>query len=355
MFGFGFVWWILRWSFATLFFIGVMALAGFYVFNEALAGGEYVTVPDLVLKPYLDARDILARSNLEMGSPEDVFTDKFPDNYVIHQRPAAGKVVRAGRKVYPSVSRMDSETTPNVVGKPLVEAMSILESLQLRPPLSISRVAHRAKKDTIISQDPEAGQKVPRGTEVQLLVSEGLGTTAVTFYMPDLMGMTPEQAAHELAPLNVRATLVKVDGKEPPLNVVIAQRPEAGTLLSAGSAVSYDVRTNAPVPGAWRKVTVVYEIPRYLTEPEVEVRMDAIFKDGTRKTPFPPLEYYVDGLPPKYRPDTKISQSIPFQDELTVEVFLDGVRVRSYYYEGDADAVIRDFQAKQGETSSAGA
>jgi len=250
---------------------------------------------------------------------------------------------------------MDTETTPKLVGKSLADALGELERLQLRAPTSISRVANMAPADTVIGQDPGPGQTVARGTEMQLLVSQGMGSKALTVYMPDLMGMSPEQAAHELAPLDVQATLVKVDGTEPPLNVVIRQRPEAGTLLSPGAAVSYDVRTNAPLPGAWRKVTVVYEIPGYRDMPEVEVRMDAIFKDGTRKTPFPPLEYYVDGQPPKYQRETKISQSISFKDELTVEVFLDGIRVRSYYYEGDAEPVIRDFDEKQGEKSSAGA
>lgn len=353
MFGFGFVWWLLRWSFATIFFIAIMIASGYYVFNEAVAGGEYVTVPDIVNRPYQDAMDILIRNNLEMGSQTPIQVTDFPENYVVYQSPPAGKVVRAGRKVYPTVSRQDRVTVPNVVGLGIDQAEAALLQAQLRMDPAVSRVQNAARPDTVLSQDPQSDRDVPLDSVVRLLVSSGMETETAKIYMPDLIGLTPEQAEAELKPLQVNAKPIKLDGTEPPFDEVIKQAPEAGMLLRPGDLVTFEFRTNAQVEGAWRKVTVEYTVPppRWI---EREVKMVVEYADGTRRTAFPPPEYYVDGLPPKYVGETTIRQPIPFQDEISVEVYLDGELARSYHYAGEGEPVIRDYGEASGDPSSAG-
>lgn len=361
MFGFGFAWWMLRWTVALVFFIGIMVASGYYVFNEAVAGGKYVTVPEIVGHPLQQAGDIVLREGLRMGETNYAQADNYPENYVIHQNPAAGKVVRAERKVYATVSREDRETvvTPNLIGKSVPDAIAMLEAAELHPGAAIARIANAAPADTVIGHDPPADAAVPRGTEVRLLVSEGIATKTLKVFMPDLMGLSPEEAQAELAPLNVTARPFTIKGTAPPFDVVFDQNPEPGILLEPGHVVTYRIRVNPEdetemrPTDAWREVTVAYVIPPFWMEREV--RMDVIYQNGRRETAFPQLRDYVDGLPPKYPPGTTIKQPIPFQDEVTVEVFLDGEKARSYYYKGDADPIIRDFGSASGETSSAGA
>ncbi len=353
MFGFGFVWWLLRWSFATVFFVAIMVASGYYVFNEAVAGGEYVTVPDIVNRPYQDAMDILIRNNLEMGTQTPIQSSDYPENYVVYQSPAAGKVVRAGRKIYPTVSRQDRVVVPNVVGMEVSEAEQALVAAQLKLDPKLSRIANAARSDTVLKQDPPAEREVALDSTVHLLVSDGMGTETAKVYMPDLIGLTPEQAEAELKPLQVNAKPIKLDGTEPPFDEVIKQAPEPGMLLRPGDLVTYEFRTNTQVEGAWRKVTVEYEIPPP-SWIEREVQMIVEYADGTRRTAFPPPEYFVDGLPPKYPGTTKIRQPIPFQSEITVEVYLDGELARSYRYTGEGEPVIRDYGEASGEPSSAG-
>jgi beta-lactam-binding protein with PASTA domain len=353
MFGFGFVWWLLRWSFAVCVFIAIMAASGYYVFNEAVAGREYVTVPDIVNRPYQDAVDTLNRNNLEMGTQTPIQISGYPENYVRYQSPPAGKVVRAGRKVYPTVSRQDRVVVPDVNGMGLDEAETALVQARLRLDTTIARVRNAAQAGTVINQDPQAGKEVPIESLVRLLISEGGGEETAKVYMPDLIGLTPEEAEAELKPLQVDAKAIKIDGAEPPFNEIISQRPEAGMLLRPGDMVTYEFRANAPVEGAWRKVTVEYTVPppRWV---EREVKMIVEYQDGTRRKAFPPPEFYVDGLPPKYAGESKISQPISFQNEISVEVYLDGELARSYHYTGDAAPVIRDYGEASGEPSSAG-
>jgi beta-lactam-binding protein with PASTA domain len=360
MFGFGFIWWLLRWSFATVLFIGIMVAAGYYVFNEAVAGGEYVTVPDIGGREIQEAKNIVLREGLDMGSWNYTQADDYPENHVIHQNPAAGNVVRAGRKVYATVNQRKKETevTPNVIGETVERADQILRDNKLRASSMIARIANTAQEGTIVGQDPGAGTPVAPDTEVRLLVSDGMGAKAPKMFMPDLLGLSPEEARQELAPLNVNAQPFEVSGATPPFDEVFDQIPAAGTLLKPQDRVIYRYRTNPESkttekpPGTWREVTVEYVIPPFWMEREVQI--DVVYTDGKVRTAFPPQEYYVDGLPPKYQPGTRIRQGIPFQDEVTVVVLLDGEKVRSYYYQGDADPVIRDFGSATGESSSAG-
>jgi len=361
MFGFGFLWWLLRWSFATVFFIAIMAASGYYVYNEALAGGEYITVPDISGRHIQDAENIVAREGLGGVTKSYAEVDNYEENLVIHQNPAAGKVVRAGRKVYATISqhKRESEVTPSVIGETVERADQILRDNQLRASAMNSRIASTAPRGTVIGQDPDAGTPVAPDSEIRLLISEGMGTDAPRMFMPDLLGLSPEQAKQELAPLNVNSHRMEVPSNTPPFDEVYDQEPDPGTLLKPGDMVIYRYRPNPETesaetePGTWREVTVEYVIPPFWMEREV--RMDVIYRDGTVRTAFPPFEFYVEGLPPKYTPGTKIRQPIPFQDEVTVEVFLDGEKVRSYYYQGDAEPVIRNFGNASGDSSSAGA
>ena len=44
LFCFKFFGWTVKWTFATIFFIGVMGLAGYFVFTEAVEGGGYISL-----------------------------------------------------------------------------------------------------------------------------------------------------------------------------------------------------------------------------------------------------------------------------------------------------------------------
>ncbi|MBX7254963.1 MAG: PASTA domain-containing protein [Candidatus Hydrogenedentes bacterium] len=344
LFGLGFVWWCLRWFFAGLFFIGIMAGSGYYVFSEAVQGANCVTVPDITNMPVQEAARVLTANGLEMGTQTARASDKWQPDYVMYQTPAAGKVVRSGRKVYPTVSRTEFASAPDLHGKTLQEAIAELDRSQYQQG-QISRVADQAPANTVISQDPPPGQPVPENSKINLLVSSGPGQ-GQQLYMPNLIGMTSQDAIKTLKPLGVEAIPVQVDRPDAPANVVIDQRPGTGTLITPGTRVYFDIRSDTPIEGAWRDVTVSYTVPQSWMQREV--RIDVITKDGARQTIFPPQAQYVDGKPPVLDPGSKVNQKIRFRDEIMVEVFLDGVKARSYHYVGDAEPEIVDFEDTSG-------
>jgi len=70
-----------------------MVASAFLVFNEAVKGGGYVTVPSITGLPVTQAANVLAESGLELGSQSQVKSNQVPEYHVMLQRPEAQKTV----------------------------------------------------------------------------------------------------------------------------------------------------------------------------------------------------------------------------------------------------------------------
>ena len=336
--------WSVRWTLATVFFLLVMAAAGLYVFNTAVAGGEYVTVPNITHLSVTQASFELGKIGLAMGRHTPMFSDQVPPYHVISQRPEPGAVVRAGREITATVSQgAEVQETPVFVGKPLGEVESALApGVRLG---SKARIQHHAPRDQVIGQDPPPGRPLRAGREVHLLLSKGPTRSLIT--MPDIVGLPVDDAMKLLAPLDVSVVANRVDNPNARVDRVLAQTPPPGTMLQQGDPVTYDVRASAQLslPDSRRKVEIAYTVPGSWFPREV--RIDVIDRYGIRQTVFPSEEQYRAGERPRFQPDTTIRQTLSFVGELTVEVYVDGERTRTYYYEGDNPPVITDHPATE--------
>jgi len=158
--------------------------------------------------------------------------------------------------------------------------------------------------------------------------------------MPDIVGKPVQGVLRILSPMGVLPVPKRVDTPGAAKDVVLEQEPVAGTLIYEGETVFYYVRPSGDVslPDARRLVEVTYTVPQSLVPQEV--RVDTIDRHAVRQTVFPQMSDYVHGTPPKLVSGQSITIPIWFFDEMTVEVFLDRVKVRSYYYKGDAEPVI---------------
>ena len=345
LFCLNFLGWTVRWTLAATFFIAIMVVAAYFVFNEAVKGGGFEEVPDVVGLPVTRAAFVLAEVGLEVGQQRQVVSDHFPEYHVILQRPAAHKVVRSGRKINLTISAgKQIEPAPNLVGKDLRYAINLLEGTRLLAG-SLARIPHRTPKNLVLAQDPAAGLDVPVGGEIHLLLSDGPRVRAKL--MPELANMQIRRAIDTLGSLGLEVVIYKVDRPWAEYDVVLEQRPEAGILLHDEQVVSIDVRPlpTTRLPDAWRKVSVVYTVPDVSFRPQI--RADVVGLDGARRTVFPAERLYVDGAPPRFEPGTTITIPISFLKQATLEFYADDMLDRSYYYEGDADPVITEFGTSQ--------
>ncbi|MDX9975024.1 MAG: PASTA domain-containing protein [FCB group bacterium] len=323
---------MIRWSFAVAVFVGIMALTGFYVFNQATAAGNLVTVPNIVGMPLSQAVLDLERRGLALGEPERVSSDK-PEYEILAQRPPAGSVVRSGRKVSPTISVKDPEITPNLIGKTQEEAVQLAAASGFQVNPRPSRLPNPQPLGTVIGQDPAPGAPSGEKPMISVLVSDG--PAVEYFLMPDLVGRQLTEIAGVLTPLGLKGEEQAIDSPEQPLGVVLGQSPAAGTWVQAGMQVTYQVRASAPeqAQATLYSRRFTYQVP--FSWSDRSVRLDFIDAKGARHTE----ERQIRGGDP-----ARLSLDFRYPDEATIEVYIDGKLTRSYYYKANNEPIVREFQ-----------
>jgi len=226
----------------ALLAIVIMALlaAGAYLLVTMLTddgGGDLVAVPDLVGLPEQDALDLLEAEGLELGETKIRRTDEVPPGEVVEQSPLPLRQVPTGSAVDIWVSAPPRLfVVPSVVGGTLEDAEGELATANL----VLGDVTEQNDPDIpegrIISQDPPAGEEVPRETPVNVVVSAGPSVVIV----PDVTCRTYASAKAELEGLGLVAELGDPVLPRPecpnPVNVAQQDTPP-GTQVDPGTVI----------------------------------------------------------------------------------------------------------------------
>jgi beta-lactam-binding protein with PASTA domain len=148
------------------------------------------------------------------------------------------------------VKRGEVTVLPKVVGKPVDDAIRLLEEAGYEPIKYETQFDEKAKEGTIIRQTPEGGDETKPGRKVYLIISGGQEMVLV----PSLVG----QALRDARILLVRANLDlgKTDMEftdSIPSGVVFKQHPDAGMKISTDQKVNIVVSQGSragriPVP-----------------------------------------------------------------------------------------------------------
>ncbi len=323
-----------------------MAAAGYWVFSEAVAGGAYVPVPNVVGKELSAAKYDIELSQLDVGHERFVPNDEWPEYTIIGQRPQPGNMVREGRPVNLTISKSEEFTAiENYVGQ-LMNSVSPKIKASDFEIADIVRIPHPTEAlDVVLGQDPAYTGEPSTSDKVYLLVSDGMGSGELI--MPDVMNQKIAQAVSSLNSRKISASPVVSNDLEGPEGIVLAQIPEAGTLLSENAKVELHYRRleglTRPVPTPESdliEVTVKYQLPHAWYDREV--RIDVTGSDNIRKTVYPQEQHYVNGVAPRHETGVSIIQPIFYKDSMVVEVFLDGRLARTYRYGSTGEPTIQD-------------
>ncbi len=168
-------WAALRGMFWTI--ITVAAMLGLVLgmmWHLVAALPEDRVVPDVVNKPVEEAKRIVEGRGLKFRVARREFHSKVPVDHVIKMSPYPGKTVKVGREVSVVVSRGEPlVSVPLLSGTQYGEAVKRLKELSLKAKKTGERASIQVSKGGIVSQWPLAGQQVPKGSEVRLVVSSG--------------------------------------------------------------------------------------------------------------------------------------------------------------------------------------
>ena len=156
----------------------------------------------------------------------------------------AGAAV-AGWYVYQQVQDQLATTkpiaVPYVVGIREPQAFAKVKAAGLSP--VISRHPSTAQPETYVyDQEPKAGNRIDKGNQVTIFVSEGPPRTTV----PDEKGKQSLEAVQDLNAANLKASVHQVPSNQP-ADTVLAQDPAAGKKVKQGTVVRINV-SKGPQP-----------------------------------------------------------------------------------------------------------
>jgi len=132
-----------------------------------------VDLPELRTKTSSEAQAILIQNGL-VASLEDVQTDQQAPNTVYDMSPKAGPVPQGSTVTLQIAKAPTTVAVPDVVGKKQSDATSILQAAGFNVVVQNGTDPDITKKDTVIAQDPVAGNKYPPNTTVTITISTGL-------------------------------------------------------------------------------------------------------------------------------------------------------------------------------------
>jgi len=225
----------------TLIAIGAVALATIItliVINSA--GEDNVSVPSLsqTITP-AEAEKRITGAGLVYEQETDTDSTE-PENTFLGQDPAGGAEVERGSTVTVTFSAgPDTVAVPDVAGKSESEARQILEDAQLTVGDVERRNSGSVEKDVAIGTDPESGQAASEGDSVNLILSTG------QVKLPDLRGMTEDQATSQLSDLGLNSSTSEEESDEDP-GTVIGQSPEAGNVPQGSNVAIVIAKEKAP-------------------------------------------------------------------------------------------------------------
>ena len=111
--------------------------------------------------------------------------------------------------------------------------------------LSMTYVDSTATANQVIHQNPAPGSPAPKGSTVDVQVSNGPPQTSV----PDVVGYTSQQAVQTLESAGFKVTQQYVSVSDPSQdNVVQFQNPAGGARALQGSIVTISIGQSSPPP-----------------------------------------------------------------------------------------------------------
>lgn len=238
----------------VLIALAVVAVAAFAVYFYAAQGGQEVSVPDVTGMTVPQATVALADAGLELGTVTEKANADVPAGQIVSQDPQAGTTLEEGSRVDVVVAvAPQGVEVPDVTGSSVSKAKSDLEAVGLT--WRVTEVHDdEVPKDVVIAQSPQAGTRVDEGAEVALTVSLG-PPPAANVTVPDVVGMTSDQARQALEDAGLTVKIVQGYSDTAPEGEVAAQSPAAGSDVAPGTQVLLAVSLG-PVPGDVTTVAV---------------------------------------------------------------------------------------------------
>ena len=270
---------------ALLVLVGIIATSIFFV---AVKGGEQTLVPELRGKELaealleLQAKELYPRIQLRYSQSAK---DK---GQILEQEPAAGTIVKAGRRIRLVVSQgVIANRIENYIGRNIedvridlqaVAASSGGQFLSLKEPLMYDFSGETP--GTIIRQKPEAGTDISGPTRLEFVVSRGMADSVVT--VPQFVGFPISSALEQISRAGITFEFTAREFREGEKGeTVVSQNPSAGVSVTANDILRLTV--NSPTRLGENEVFKLFEYTMPKNPYPLPVRLEALLPSGERR------------------------------------------------------------------------
>ncbi|WP_395573137.1 Stk1 family PASTA domain-containing Ser/Thr kinase [Streptomyces sp. BK79] len=225
---------------STIFLVlaGVLVLVGAILIGMQLFGddggpsNDNVEVPAFVGQTRQDAQQLATNANLELAFTQKPCEDQKKGN-ICSQDPAQGTSVKKETTVNLVVSTGAPKVAlPNVIDKNVDEAKQQLEAKGFE--VETKQTESSQDEGTVLSQDPDPGTELEKGSTVTLEVAKAEEKATV----PDVLGRSCDEAKSQMENNDLVATCTEQPTTDPNQNgKVISTTPSANQQVDKGSSV----------------------------------------------------------------------------------------------------------------------
>ena len=163
--------------------------------------GRTMKIPAVIGQSIEQARKTLESQGFEVAIQDSIYNDTIPPLQVIRQFPEADNLVKVNRTVYLTINRALAPEIdmPNLLSMTFRNAEMVLQRYGLklgdtvfRPDFARNSVLDQEYK----GQSIKPGTKIQQGSEITLVLGNGVGTE---FIVPDLFGLSYRDAREALS------------------------------------------------------------------------------------------------------------------------------------------------------------
>jgi len=183
--------------------LGIIILLGIVVWLKIYTHhGQAITVPNLAGLTVEEVDDVTSSRRLRYEVVDSVFSTEMPRGTVLKQNPKANSLVKKNRKIFLTLNAINLEmvSMPRLVGLSIRQARLALQNaglilgdIEYRPDYAINNVLQQMHLDSVINE----GTEITKGAVIDLVL--GMGLSKETTRVPDLVGVTIEEATMVIA------------------------------------------------------------------------------------------------------------------------------------------------------------
>jgi len=198
-------------------------------------GPERYAIPKLTGLTPQAAVNLIAKLPLSIQPNVEEFNSTIPKGYVIDSLPTSGEKVKRGTAITIRISKgIEQIVIASYIGKSADQALNELTEAGFLVTSNFGFSETRLAGE-VISQKPEGGVSINKGSAITLLVSKG----SQYAYIPNIFSIDEAKAVQALKDLELKVVVKKIGKKA--VKKVTAISPKVGSKVKRGSTVTITV------------------------------------------------------------------------------------------------------------------